>query len=395
LRFVRAVDRRGTLVALMDRSADGALERAWVRIPDRSWLGIEPHATRDAPWGWSDRLWHAPELSDAEWRGTPLTIFEALDWTRIDRIPALAEPARLPPGGGTAVLNLIAELAAAQRIGPLAYRGPYPTEQLFLALLESFRYESMSADPLAAFMQGALTWTPAPAERVFPADDLYVQTRGRIEKVVWRGGVYYRPDWQGVARHSPRRIVDAPDGVYCVLWALGQRLDDHLLLRPDGDLVTILAREPTVAESRPLPAAVWRGIVAAVAAQSAPPLAPFVETVAGSLSLEWGPIALDLTRIGHGRVRISDRLRQALTARLAGAPARADRAALGLAAVAEMAALVGDELRRRAQAEILALPLDAQPAALEEATGAAARGRGERARDIAASVEALLGEGAA
>src|SRR5262245_13761830 len=362
----------------MDRSADGALGRAWVRIPDRSWLGIEPRATREAPWGWSDRLWHAPEPSGAEWRGTPLTIFEALDWTRIDRIPALAEPARLPPGGGTAVLNLIAELAAAQRIGPLAYRGPYPTEQLFLALLESFRYESMSADPLAAFMQGVLTWTPAPAERVFPADDLYVQTRGRIEKVVWRGGAYYRPDWQRVARHSPRRIVDAPDGVHCVLWALGQPLDDHLLLRPDGDLVTILASEPTAAESRPLPAAVWRGVVAAVAAQSAPPLAPFVESVAGSLSLEWGPMALDLARIGHGRVRISDRLRQALTARLAAAPARADRAALGLAAVAEMAALVGDELRRRAQAEILALPLDAQPAALEETTGEA-RPRGARA----------------
>jgi hypothetical protein len=382
LRFVRAVDRRGTLVALMDRSADGALERAWVRIPDRSWLGIEPHATRDAPWGWSDRLWHAPEPSGAGWRGTPLTIF------------ALAEPARLPPGGGTAVLNLIAELAAAQRIGPLAYRGPYPTEQLFLALLESFRYESMSADPLAAFMQGALTWTPAPAERVFPADDLYVQTRGRIEKVVWRGGAYYRPDWQGVARHSPRRIVDAPDGVRCVLWALGQRLEDHLVLRPDGDLVTVLADEPVATKSRPLPAAVWSGVVAAVAAQCAPPLAPFVESVAASFSLEWGPIAHDLAQIGHGHVRISDRLRQTLGARLATAAARADRAALGLAAIAEMAALVGDELRRRAQAEILSLPPAAQPAALEGTTGIAMRGRGERARDIAAAVDALLEESA-
>jgi hypothetical protein len=156
----------------------------------------------------------------------------------------------------------------------------------------------------------------------------------------------------------------------------------------------IFARDPTAAESRPLPAAVWRGVVAAVAAQSAPPLAPFVETVAGSLSLEWGPTALDLSRVGQGLVRISDRLRQALTARLAAAPTRADRAALGLAAVAEMAALVGDELRRRAQAAILALPLDAQPAALEEATGAATRGRGERAQDIAAAVEALLEEGA-
>jgi len=392
---VRAVDRRGTLVALVDRSADGSVERAWVRIPDRSWLGIEPRATRDAPWGWSDRLWHATEPSSAEWRGTPLTVFEALDWTRIDRIPALAEPARLPRGGGSAVLNFIAGLAAAQRTGPLAYRGPYPTEQLFLALLESFRYEPVTADPLAAFMQGALVWTPAPAERVFPADDLYVQARERIEKVVWRGGAYYRPDWQGVARHSPRRIVEAPDGVRCVLWALGQPLEAHLLLGRDGDLVTVLAAEPAAAMSRPLPATVWSGVVAAVAARCAPPLAPFVESVAASLSLEWGPVALDLAQIVPGRVRISDRLRQALAARLAAASARADRAALGLAAIAEMAALVGDELRGRAQAEILSLPLDAQPAALEGATGAATRGRAERARDIAAAVDAILGEGVA
>jgi hypothetical protein len=390
---VRAVDRRGTLVALVDRSADGSLERAWVRIPDRSWLGIEPRATRDAPWGWSDRLWHATEPSSGEWRGTPLTVFEALDWAGIDRIPALGEPARLPRGGGTAVLNFIAELAAEQRTGPLAYRGPYPTEQLFLALLESFRYEPVSADPLAAFMQGALVWTPAPAERVFPADDLYVQARERIEKVAWRGGTYYRPDWQGVSRHSPRRIVEAPDGVRCVLWALGQELEDHLLLRADGELVTILAGEPAAAESRPLPATVWSGVVAAVAARCAPPLAPFVESAAASFSLEWGPVARDLMQIGPGRVRISDRLRQALAARLAAAPARADRAALGLAAIAEMAALVGDELRGRAQTAILNLPPAAQPAALEDATGAATRRRAERARDIAAAVDALLGEG--
>ena len=394
-RFVRAVDRRGTLVALVDRSAAGSLERAWVRIPDRSWLGIEPRATREAPWGWSDRLWHAAEPSSGEWRGTPLTVFEALDWTRIDRIPALGEPARLPRGGGTAVLNLIAELAAAQGAGPLAYRGPYQTEQLFLALLESFRYEPVSADPLAVFMQGGLVWTPAPAERVFSADDLYVQVRERIEKVVWRGGAYYRPDWQGVARHSPRRIIDATDGVRCVLWALGQRLEDHLLLRPDGELATILTAEPPAAASRPLPASVWSGVVAAVAARCAPPLAPFVESAAAAFSLEWGPVARDLAQIGHGRVRISDRLRQALAGRLAAATARADRAALGLAAIAEMAALVGDELRGRAQAEMLGLPPAAQPAALEGKSGPAARSRAERARDIAAAVDALVEEGAA
>jgi len=389
---VQVVDRRGTLVAMLRRSAAGSLERAWVRIPDGSWLGIEPRATREAPWGWSDRLWHADEPSSGAWHGTPLTLFEALDWTRIDRIPALGEPARLPPGGGTAILNLIATLAAEQGAERLAYRGPYPTEQLFLALLESFRYERASADPLATFMRGGLEWRPAPSERVFVADDLYVQLRERIEKVVWRGVTYYRPDWQGVARHSPRRIVDAPEGVRCGLWALARCLEDHLLLHPNGDLVTILAGAPSTSPSRLLSPSIWSGVVAAVAARCAEPLAPLVESVAGAFSLEWGPIARDLVQMGQDRVRISERLREALAGRLATAPARADRAALGLAVIAEMAALVGDELRGRAQAAILGLPPAAQPGALEGSERLGPRGGAERARDIALAVDALLAE---
>jgi hypothetical protein len=389
---VQVVDRRGTVVAMLHRSATGCLESAWVRIPDGSWLGIEPRATREAPWGWSDRLWHAAEPSSGAWHGTPLTVFEALDWTGIDRIPALGEPARLPRGGGTAVLNLIAALAAEQGARRLTYRGPYPTEQLFLALLEAFRYEPASPDPLAAFMQGGLEWRPAPSERVFVADDLYVQLRERIEKVVWRGVAYYRPDWQGVARHCPRRILDAPDGVRCALWALALRLEDHLLLHPNGDLATILTNEPSAAPTRLLSPGIWSGVVAAVAAGCAEPLAPFVESVAGAFSLEWGPVARDLVQIGRGRVRISERLREALVGRLATAPARADRAALGLAAIAEMAALVGDELRGRAQAAILGLPPAAQPAALEGAWRLGPRGGAARARDIALAVDALLTE---
>ena len=377
---------------MLRRSAAGSLERAWVRIPDGSWLGIEPRATRDAAWGWSDRLWHADEPSSGAWHGTPLAVFEALDWTRIDRIPALGEPARLPPGGGTAILNLIATLAAEQGAEQLAYRGPYPTEQLFLALLESFRYEPASADPLATFMRGGLEWRPAPSERVFVADDLYVQLRERIEKVVWRGVTYYRPDWQGVARHSPRRIVDAPEGVRCGLWALALCLEDHLLLHPNGDLVTILAGAPSTSPSRLLSPSIWSGVVAAVAARCAEPLAPLVESVAGAFSLEWGPIARDLVQIGRGRVRISERLREALAGRLATAPARADRAALGLAVIAEMAALVGDELRGRAQAAILGLPPAAQPGALEGSGRLGPRGGAERARDIALAVDALVAE---
>ena len=388
---MQIVDRRGTLVTVLRPTAAGSLESAWVRIADGSWLGIEPRATRDAPWGWSDRLWHAAEPPANGWHGARLTLFESVDWARIDRIPVLGEPARLPPGGGSAVLNLIAARAAEQGAGPLAYRGPYPTEQLFLALLESFRYEPDVADPLAAFMAGGLAWRPAPSERLFVGDDLYVQLRGRIEKVVWRGIAYYRPEWQQVVRHAPRRIADEPGGVRCGLWALGRKLEDSLRLRADGDLDTILAAEPAPSASRPLPDLVWVGVAAVVAARSAEPLAPFVESVARTYSLEWGAVARDLVQIGRGRVRLSERLRAALAAGLGSASTAADRAALGLAAIAEMAALVGDALRARAQAEIVRL-------GAVEAVGSpgppapADRGGAERARDITAAVEALLAD---
>jgi len=389
---VQIVDRRGTLVTVLRPTATGSIESAWVRIPDGTWLGIEPRATRETPWGWSDRLWHASEPPANGWHGARVTVFESLDWSRIDRIPVLAEPARLPPGGGSAILNFIAARAAEQGAGPLAYSGPYPTEQLFLALLESFRYEPAVPDPLAAFMAGGLGWRPAAAEHLFVGDDLFVQRRDRIEKVVWRGITYYRPEWQDVVRHAPRRIVDAPDGVRCGLWALARPLDDALRLHPDGGLAAILAEEPAPAASRLLPDPVWAGVAAVVAARGAAPLAPFVESVAAAFSLEWGPVARDLVQIGRGRVRISARLRDALAAGLAVASTAGDRAALGLAVIAEMAGLVGDTLRGRAQAEILARSEAERTARLRESPPSAEADNGERARAITLAVEALLAD---
>ncbi|HEU5322461.1 MAG TPA: hypothetical protein VFX28_16765, partial [Methylomirabilota bacterium] len=114
-RRVAEADRRGTLVATLRWTAAGRLAGAAVRIPDGSWVVIEPRAAGDAPWGASDRLWHAPAGTPPEALrpaapATPLTVFAALDYARIDRIPALAEPRRLGAGAGTALLNLIAGL---------------------------------------------------------------------------------------------------------------------------------------------------------------------------------------------------------------------------------------------------------------------------------------------
>ncbi|OGK83662.1 MAG: hypothetical protein A2050_03555 [Candidatus Rokubacteria bacterium GWA2_73_35] len=373
---------------------DGALERAWVRIPDGSWLGVEPAATREAPWGLSDRLWHARAAPGAGASipagAVALTVLEALDWSRIDRIPVLAEPGRLPPGGGAAVLNLLATLAARQGVPPLCYRGPYPGEQLFLTLLESFRYVPATVDdPLAAFGAGALAWAPAPFEPRFVGEGLYVQWRGRIEKVVWRDVAYYRPDWQGVLRHAPRRVRDAPDGVRCGLWALGRDLEDHLRLAPDGTLRAALEPPARPGAARAAAPGVWAGVAAVVAAQSAPPLAPFILRAAAALALEWGPVGGDLARLAAGRARVDDRVPAALGDALAAAPGRTERVAAALVALAEIAALVGDALRARAHAALAALPAAAQAAAL--AAPAAAGG----AREIVAAVEALLAEAGA
>src|SRR5512145_1047868 len=151
-------DRHGTLLSVL-AWADGRLTSARLRLPDGGWLAIEPRAATDPRWGTSDRL------------VSPAGVFthcEAVAWDDVDRIPVLAEPARVPPGGGSAVLNLLATLAADRARPALAYHGPYPTEALFLTLLESFRPEPPAvADPLAAFVSGALTWVHDPHERLF------------------------------------------------------------------------------------------------------------------------------------------------------------------------------------------------------------------------------------
>jgi hypothetical protein len=60
--------------------------------------------------------------------------------------------------------------------------------------------------------------------------------------------------------------------------------------------------------------------------------------------------------------------------------------------IAEMAALVGDPLRGRAQAEVLRRAARETPPALDAPPAPGARGGAQRARDITAAVEALLAD---
>ena len=425
-RRLRERDRHGTTVATLTWGDDDRLAEAAVRLPEGSWLGVTPRAAHDPAWGASDVV-HRD--------GVALTAFAAVDWAAIDAIPPLAEPARLPPGGGTAILNLIAALAVDQGRGPLSYRGPYPTEQLFLALLQSFRFEPARAEtsvllnvggdetstvkvgrdepspptappvrvaredaydsmggvhPLELFFGNQLVWRPDPHLRTFDPCGVYIQSRERVEKVVWRGRAYYRDDWQGVERHAGHRVRDDGERVVCSLWALETAVEDHLVLTSAGDVVEARAPAAGAEAARAVEAATVAGLVAVVIAASAPPLAAAIRAVAGELAFEWAPLAGDLAVLDDGRARVSTALLRALAARLAAAPSRTARVRLGFAALAAAAQALGDSLRARGQARLATAGAAAQADALagaDSTTAAAARTIGE-------AVEQMLEEAA-
>jgi hypothetical protein len=361
------LDRHGHLVAACRWRRDGALAWAKCLLPDGRWLGIEPGAATHPAWGVSDRVWLLEP--DAPWRPRePVTLFQALDYTRPDFIPPLFEPRRLPPGGGTALLNLIAGLMKDHGVATVRYRGPYATEQLFTALLECFRYPAGEALPLERFLaEGGLDWHPAPFETHHVAPGVVVQLRHEVEKVTVDGVVFYRADWQDVRRREPRVVRTDGERVVCSLWALGGPLEDRLVLDRLGEVCEAPAPRADTAAPAPLPA-VWPGALGElIARESAPALASAIAAVAAELALEWGPVPGDLMRVHGQRIRLSRHLREAGTAALAGAASPQERAEQALRFVLEVARLLGPEVRARAQARLESLGPDEQRRLLEEA----------------------------
>jgi len=360
-------DRRGRLTAACRWRPDGALEWAKCLTVNAAWIGIEPRAEAHPVLGPSDRLW----LLDPEAVWAPreaLTRFQALDYARPDVIPTLLEPSRLPPGAGTAVLNLIAGLMKDQGVAQVRYRGPYPTEQLFTALLECFRYDDDADDPLGRFMDGGgLDWRPAPYEDHHVAPGIAVHVRHRIDTVVLDGVPFYRRDWQGVIRHEPRVVRDEGARVVCSLWALGQAIDDRLALDRAGEVL----ERPALADDPEAPAPgppVWGPALAAlIARESAPPLAAPLSEVMATLRLEWGPVPGDLVRVEADSARVSRRLRDTGVRWVREAAPGPERERRAIVFVLEVARLLAPALRQRAQARLLEQSLEAQARALDAA----------------------------
>jgi hypothetical protein len=256
---------------------------------------------------------------------------------------------------------------ADQGAGRVRYRGPYPTETLFAALLESFRYDADAASPLDRFVSGEpLDWLPAPHERHHVAGGVVVQLREEVDKVVLGGAPYYRRDWQGVIRREPRVVRRDGPRIVCSLWALGQAIEDRLVLDETGEVVE--PRSPAQDPRPPAPfAPVWRSALAdLIGRQSIPPLAGAIIATLGGLSLEWGAVPGDLLAIEGETVRVSHRLRDAACAWIAAATADA-RIERAIACADEVACLLGDAVRRRAQARLAALTEEEQWRVLRDA----------------------------
>jgi hypothetical protein len=360
-------DRRGHLVAAFRWRPDGGLGWAKCLLPDGGWLGVEPAGATHPAWGASDRVW----LMQPERAWTPrepVTLFQTLDWARPDFIPPLLEPRRLPPGGGSTLLNLVAGLMKDQGVATVRYRGPYPTEQLFTTLLECFRYDPRETLPLERFLaDGGLDWHPAPFEAHHVAPGVVVQLRRDVEKVILDGVAFYRAEWQGVRRREPRLVRSDGDRVVCSLWALGGPLEDRLILDRLGEVLhaPIVAADPI--PPAPLPP-IWHvALGELIARESAPALATAIAGVTADLTLEWGPVAGDLLSVHGQRIRLSRRLREAGTAARSGAASTQERAEQALRFVLEVARLLGPEVRARAQARLESLDPTEQRRILEEA----------------------------
>jgi hypothetical protein len=187
-----------------------------------------------------------PLLGDAfiicDVAGEPLTAMSALDFDRPSELPIIAEPARLPPGGGALLLNFIAERARAAGIPSLRYAGPYPTPALFAALARSFRTAGSEVEFCANVLDRALRlardpiavdFAPAPHARV-PFARGYCEVRDGVERAVIDGLGYERRDpYRTLAEGRAEVYFGAPRYAHVATFAATGHLAGHLA----GDLI--------------------------------------------------------------------------------------------------------------------------------------------------------------
>ncbi len=175
---------------------------------------------------------------ELEHRGVIATAMSAIDWDRPTQIPTVAEPGKLPPGSGGAILNAIAARAVAAGVPALRYAGPYPTAALWRALARSFHTDAdeaaFTADALGRALRLArdelpIEFRPAPHERRAIACG-FVEWRDGPLRAVIDNAAYERGG-------SPARLVAIETGWAAELWFGDAAWSRVAELGEDGALV--------------------------------------------------------------------------------------------------------------------------------------------------------------
>lgn len=283
--------RNDRLIRVIDRSGTVHAQLVWAEPAE--------------PWGSTDQL-RCLVVPGAEVNGVvvthPLlgpahlvgdTAMTALTWHCPTEIPAIAEPGRLAPGAGAAILNTISLLAQTAGVAGLRYAGPYPTPALWRTLARSFRTTGSETEFTRDALDRALRvardpiaieFIPAPHERLAIAGG-FVELRAAIERVVIEGIAYEELG-------SPARLVgEAP--VHCEIWFGDAAYARVATLGPDGALLDgphPIPRSDSPVLGRQFPLALRAAIAELVAEVVAPPLGPAARALVIDQPLRWADL---------------------------------------------------------------------------------------------------------
>lgn len=287
---LRAPDRDAAGRPLRDTDGEGhdawslgwdgdALTHATLRLPDGTCIDVEPGADEHAVLGPCDVVYQAGPDRVA------LARIAAVSWRAPTCIPAVDVPGALPPGAGTAILNLLAILAHDAGTPSLCYRGPYPTAGLFATLRSSFRVDGDLALAERRFVAEAerhgfgttalvpaVDFVPDPHAWSWPAPRVCVQHRDGIERVWVDGRAYDRDGVHHVlVRHDDRWVAR--------LVLAGEPWCDVVTVDERGRPIAAIASPPAVDPGLvgvALPAPMLEVLAEVIATESASPLRPAI-----------------------------------------------------------------------------------------------------------------------
>lgn len=230
-----------------------------------------------------------------------LTEMGAVTWERLPAaplfVPAVMNPQTLPPGTGTALLNAIAQLAAARGDATLRYRGPYPTAALYHALQTCFAVDQTEDE----FCKDALQWAAdglvrEHAAQLTPSPLAWWMSENRA--VVWARemGPLVAVQLDGV-----RLPVTEAGEAHVMLGAMSWCVAAHVTGATARDIAVtrrLLRACQSDAVGKQFPAALVAALTELVADAMPPPLRVAAAQVGKTLTLRWEDLGMVTCRDG-------------------------------------------------------------------------------------------------